>query len=139
MDTVISIIMSIDPKILTIIAIVLVVLFILSLIKKMIKLAITALLIGAILLFVGPKLGEFQENYNIKVEEGIVYLTIDGNTHEFDLDACETISIEDIEGSKNCEVIVNPNTGSETSFEIPSIMKVVVKGFANSNDIEIVD
>lgn len=139
MEAIMSIVMGIDPKVLTILAIVLIVLFILSLIKKMIKLAITAFLIGAILLFVGPKLGELQENYNIKVEEGIVYITIDGNTSEFDLDACETIAIEDIEGTKNCEVIVNPDTDSEVSFEVPSIMKIVVKGFASSNDIEIVE
>ena len=80
-----------------------------------------------------------QEGDNIKVEEGIVYITIDGNTSEFDLDACETIAIEDIEGTKNCEVIVNPDTDSEVSFEVPSIMKIVVKGFASSNDIEIVE
>ena len=139
MEAIISLILEIDPKILTIAAIVLVVLFILSLIKKMIKLGIAALLIGAILFYAGPMVKDFQEKYDIHLDDGTIYMTVDGNTSEFSLTEWDSIAFEDVEGTNNCEIIINPNTDNEKTFEIPNIMKIAIKGFANSNDIEVVE
>lgn len=139
MDTIISKIFELDPQVLMIIGIVLIVLFILSLVKKLIKLAFITIVIAAIFMFGAPALGELQENYNIKVEDSMVYVTIEGNTKEFDLDTCESISITDIEGTGNCDVAINPDSSSEVHFEVPNIMKFIIKGFANSNDIEIIE
>ena len=86
---------NIEPEVLAIIVVAVIALIVISLIKKVIKLAITIVVIALVLGAVVPTVSGLKEEYNVQFEENTVSVDIQGNTVTLDFDAIDRFVVTD--------------------------------------------
>lgn len=86
---------NIEPEVLAIIVVVVIALIVISLIKKMVKLAITIVIIALVLGAVVPTVSGLKEEYNVQFEENTVSVDIQGSTVTLDFDKLDRFVVTD--------------------------------------------
>ena len=86
---------NIEPEVLAIIVVAVIALIVISLIKKMIKLAITIVIIALVLGAVVPTVSGLKEEYNVQFEENTVSVDIQGSIVTLDFDKLDRFVVTD--------------------------------------------
>lgn len=100
----------------------------LSLLKKAVKLAITVLIIGLCATAVVPWAQNFQEKYQIRVEDGALAMKIDGEDFFIDREGIKSMQLVN-DGFGNYSLGITYKDGLQT-IKLPTFMTNTIKEFA---------
>lgn len=120
-----ELLMKVDPTMWYILGGILVLLVVVSLIKSAIKLAVCIGLLAIAFLFFGPASGKIQEQYNVRYEQGVIAVTVEGVETKISTVDLKQVKLEKSETGDSYVVFVYE--GSEESIKIPNLMETFLQ------------
>lgn len=129
---------QIDPMVIKVFLIMIVACLVLALIKKAVKIIITVVLIGCLVAGLGYFSEQYQDRYKIGINDGIIYLTLDGKDFELGDGVKDMVLERQSNGSYNLTATYDDGI---QEINIPAFMKPIIEGYDKifEADIKIVD
>lgn len=117
-------ILSLDPRVLWVIGGVALVLGILAIVRKAIKLAISAVLVCALMTYGGTMLEQVKQDFNVELNGTTATITILGKEHSIDITKLEIEVLEDKGDKQSVEISYD---GKEYKVDLPKdiVSKIV--------------
>lgn len=109
-------ILSLDPRVLWVIGGVALVLGILAIIRKAIKLAVSAVLVCILLTYGGTMLDQVKQDFNVELNGTTATITILGKEHNIDITKLEIEVLEDKGDKQSVEIRYD---GKEYKVDLP--------------------
>lgn len=109
-------ILSLDPRVLWVIGGVALVLGILAIIRKAIKLAVSAVLVCILLTYGGTMLDQVKQDFNVELNGTTATITILGKEHNIDITKLEIEVLEDKGDKQSVEISYD---GKEYKVDLP--------------------
>ena len=108
--------MSLDPRVLWVIGGVALVLGILAIIRKAIKLAVSAVLVCILLTYGGTMLDQVKQDFNVELNGTTATITVLGKEHNIDITKLEIEVLEDKGDKQSVEIRYD---GKEYKVDLP--------------------
>lgn len=117
-------ILSLDPRVLWVIGGVALVLGILAIVRKAIKLAISAVLVCVLMTYGGTMLEQVKQDFNVELNGTTATITILGKEHNIDITKLEIEVLEDKGDKQSVEISYD---GKEYKVDLPKdiVSKIV--------------
>lgn len=109
-------ILSLDPRVLWVIGGLALVLGILSIIRKAIKLAVSAVLVCILLTYGGTMLDQVKQDFNVELNGTTATITVLGKEHNIDITKLEIEVLEDKGDKQSVEIRYD---GKEYKVDLP--------------------
>lgn len=109
-------ILSLDPRVLWVIGGVALVLGILAIIRKAIKLAVSAVLVCILLTYGGTMLDQVKQDFNVELNGTTATITVLGKEHNIDITKLEIEVLEDKGDKQSVEIRYD---GKEYKVDLP--------------------
>lgn len=109
--------MSLDPRILWVIGGLALVLGIIAIIKKAISLAITAMIVFAIMTYGGTTLDKVKKDFNVELNGTTATITVLGKEHDIDITKLDINVLEDKGDKKSVEITYD---GKKYTVDLPT-------------------
>lgn len=134
MEAIKGILMEIDETTLKVIIVILAIIMVISVIKKVISLFITIAIVVIISVVAVPMVQDIQSQYNIRVEDSVLMVTVDSKDYSLDLPNCTGIELNETEDKDTYSMVLKMEDGDKV-IEIPKFMGKGVEKIAEANDI----
>lgn len=117
-------ILSLDPRVLWVIGGVALVLGILAIVRKAIKLAVSAVLVCVLMTYGGTMLEQVKQDFNVELNGTTATITILGKEHNIDITKLEIEVLEDKGDKQSVEISYD---GKEYKVDLPKdiVSKIV--------------
>lgn len=117
-------ILSLDPRVLWVIGGVALVLGILAIVRKAIKLAVSAILVCVLMTYGGTMLEQVKQDFNVELNGTTATITILGKEHNIDITKLEIEVLEDKGDKQSVEISYD---GKEYKVDLPKdiVSKIV--------------
>lgn len=125
--------MSLDPRVLWVIGGVALILGVLAIVRKTVKMAISALLICALMTYGGTMLEKAKDGFDVELNGTTATVTLMGKEHEIDITKLEVVELEDKGDKKKVEIKYD---GKSYTIDLPLDIVDKLAGIMKSEDTE---
>ena len=120
--------------------ILIVAIIVMKVIKSIVKAVVTVCLIGVVLTFAYQYVDGVKDNFNIKVDDGLMVVKIIDKEYEIDVDYIKHIEVSKGEEGRKIIVKSNKKEIKDIELEVPTIAYYgIIQPLAGKMEIEIVN